>query len=365
MRVLVEEFDYDLPEELIAQTPLEHREDSRLMVVDPVAHTMVHSEFRRLLDYLRPGDLLVFNNSKVIPARLYGKKSDTGANVELLLTRPRSDVEWEAMAKPAKRLKPGTKIVFRKPSEDNVVGDVDSENVAVVTDVLDGGLRLVRFEVSGSFDDFLQTYGTMPLPPYIQTPLKEPSRYQTVYAEPAGSVAAPTAGLHFTKDLLAKVREAGVETRFVTLHVGIGTFRPVQVQEVEKHVMHTETYEVTEETARAVAQAKADGRRVIAVGTTALRTLESAGQSGKVLAGRGETGIFIYPGYKFKVVDALITNFHLPKSTLIMLVAAMMGKEFTLAAYREAVAQRYRFFSFGDAMFITRRAELVTSASSV
>ncbi|GMA51934.1 S-adenosylmethionine:tRNA ribosyltransferase-isomerase [Alicyclobacillus contaminans] len=357
--MLVDEFDYELPEELIAQVPLANREDSRLLVADPVQQSVIHTQFRSLLDYLQAGDMLVFNNSKVIPARLYAVKPDTGAQVELLLTRPRSATEWEALAKPAKRLKIGTELMFRR-TVDGVPSQPDANATAVVTDVLDGGMRVVRFDVQEPFEAFLNAFGTVPLPPYIQTPLREMSRYQTVYAKPAGSVAAPTAGLHFTERMLEQVRAAGVSLEFVTLHVGIGTFRPVQVDEVEKHVMHAETYEVSEATADAVNRAKDEGRRVIAVGTTALRTLESAGQSGRLEPGRRETDIFIYPGYQFRIVDALITNFHLPKSTLIMLVAAMMGTSFTLDVYREAVAKRYRFFSFGDAMFITRRGSIDT-----
>jgi S-adenosylmethionine:tRNA ribosyltransferase-isomerase len=366
--VRVDEFDYELPEELIAQTPLPNRDDSRLMVVDPVADSIVHSHFRHLLDFLRPGDVLVFNNSKVLPARLYGTKVDTGARIELLLTRALSDKEWISLAKPAKRLKEGTRIEFRDPSTDvGLQGGGQTPPVlgsAVVTKVLDEGLRVIRFDVEGPMEEFLERVGTVPLPPYIQVPLQESSRYQTVYAQPAGSVAAPTAGLHFTTDLIKRLQDSGIETHYVTLHVGLGTFRPVQVDTVEEHKMHEEEYEIQPEVAEAVNRAKADGRRVIAVGTTSMRTLESAAASGQVKPGRDETDIFIYPGYKFRVVDALITNFHLPKSTLLMLVAAMMGVEFTRRVYREAVRERYRFFSFGDAMFITRRG-LVESAGSL
>jgi S-adenosylmethionine:tRNA ribosyltransferase-isomerase len=367
--VRVDDFDYDLPEELIAQTPLEDRSDSRLMIVDPVERTMTHRHFRDIVSYLQKGDVLILNNSKVLPARLYGVKAETGANIELLLTRPVKENEWIALAKPAKRLKEGTRILFFAPDvpyEESSLGmgaraDLDKPaqrtvlGEAEVTGVLDEGLRQIRFYIHDSMEQFLDRVGSMPLPPYIHTPLKHRDRYQTVYAEAAGSVAAPTAGLHFTEALLQEIRERGVLTEFVTLHVGLGTFRPVQVENVEEHVMHSEVYEVSEQTAEVVNRAKAEGRRVIAVGTTALRTLESATANGRLQSGGGETDIFIYPGYKFRMVDALITNFHLPKSTLLMLVSAYMGTEFTRTVYQEAVRQKYRFFSFGDAMFITRR----------
>jgi S-adenosylmethionine:tRNA ribosyltransferase-isomerase len=365
--VRVDEFDYELPEELIAQTPLPNRDDSRLMVVDPVTESIVHSHFRHLLDFLQPGDVLVFNNSKVLPARLFGTKADTGGRVELLLTRALSDKEWLSLAKPAKRLKEGTRIEFhvhgpndRHEADAQAAPSIGS---AVVTKVLDEGLRVIRFDVEGPMVEFLEKAGTVPLPPYIQVPLQDTSRYQTVYAEAAGSVAAPTAGLHFTKELLSRLQDAGIETHYVTLHVGLGTFRPVQVDTVEAHKMHEEQYEIQPEVAEALNRAKSEGRRIIAVGTTSMRTLESAAVSGQVKPGRAETDIFIYPGYQFRFVDALITNFHLPKSTLLMLVAAMMGIEFTRRAYREAVQERYRFFSFGDAMFITRRGAVESAGS--
>ncbi|GGJ06146.1 S-adenosylmethionine:tRNA ribosyltransferase-isomerase [Alicyclobacillus cellulosilyticus] len=359
----VEDFDYELPEELIAQSPLPNRADSRLLVCDPVARTMVHTHFWNIGAHLRAGDVLVFNNSKVLPARLFAVKEDTGGRVELLLVRPVDGTTWEVLARPAKRLRPGTRLRFLAAGE----ASADAEGAeaidpavarAEVLAELPEGMRTVRFEVAGSFASFLERAGTVPLPPYIRQPLADRDRYQTVYADPPGSVAAPTAGLHFTHELLASLREMGVEERFVTLHVGLGTFRPVQVERVEEHRMHSEWYDVPPETAAAIRKAKAEGRRVIAVGTTALRTLEAAGAGGTIVAGSGETDIFIYPGFRFQVVDALITNFHLPKSTLLMLVAAMMGLAFTKEVYREAVRERYRFFSFGDAMFITRRAEV-------
>ncbi|MBX5436984.1 MAG: tRNA preQ1(34) S-adenosylmethionine ribosyltransferase-isomerase QueA [Alicyclobacillaceae bacterium] len=363
----VDEFDYELPEDLIAQTPLADRADSRLMVVDPVLQTIRHEQFRDIARFLVPGDVLVFNDSKVIPARLYAEKADSGARVELLLLRPTGACEWEVLAKPARRLRVGTVLRFVPPAPVQAAqtgsGAVDGRAVrtgppsAVVTGVGDQGLRRLRFEIGMAMDHFLEQFGTVPLPPYIRVPLADRDRYQTVYARLPGSVAAPTAGLHFTVELLAQIRQAGVETEFVTLHVGLGTFRPVQAERVEEHVMHREWYCVPETVADAVNRAKREGRRVVAVGTTALRTLEAAGAHGTLEPGVGDTDLFVYPGYRFRIVDALITNFHLPKSTLIMLVAAMMGKDFTLAAYREAVARRYRFFSFGDAMFITRRLD--------
>jgi S-adenosylmethionine:tRNA ribosyltransferase-isomerase len=389
--LLVADFDYELPPELIAQHPLLDRDASRLLVADPNQQTMTHRSFRDIGEFLRPGDVLVFNNSKVLPARLYGYKQDTGANVEFLLTKRLGPYDWEAMAKPAKRLKVGSVVLFPDntgmsgsdgkssdvpdprggssglsgsvasatgapvPADNTSTGTVGK---AIVTGVGDDGLRTVHFEIETSMEEFLHRIGQMPLPPYIHEPLKEADRYQTVYAKPEGSVAAPTAGLHFTEPLLAKLREAGVELYFVTLHVGIGTFRPVTAQRVEDHHMHAETYLVEPDVADAINKAKAEGRRVIAVGTTALRTLESAHQNGVLMAGTGDTDIFIYPGYRFQVIDALLTNFHLPKSTLLMLVSALMGTEFTRRVYAEAVRQRYRFFSFGDAMFITGRRDV-------
>ncbi|WP_067923305.1 tRNA preQ1(34) S-adenosylmethionine ribosyltransferase-isomerase QueA [Alicyclobacillus shizuokensis] len=346
--MLVEDFDYSLPEELIAQTPLANREDSRLLVVNPVDQRLVHTRFSHIGQHLRPGDVLVLNNSKVLPARLHADKLDTGAKVELLLSRPVSEYEWWALARPAKRLRLGSRL--------RVVAN-GMEATAEVLEVAEEGLRRLRFEVDEPMRDFLERVGEVPLPPYIHTPLQNRDRYQTVYAREPGSVAAPTAGLHFTQRLLDELAKQGVEIHHVTLHVGLGTFRPVKVERVEEHTMHSELYEVPASVAQAVNRARAEGRRVIAVGTTALRTLESAGAGGTVTAGSGETDIFIYPGYHFQIVDGLITNFHLPKSTLLMLVAAMMGTEFTKRVYAEAVAERYRFFSFGDAMFITAHAK--------
>lgn len=351
----VEDFDYDLPPELIAQDPLDQRDASRLMVIDPSLQELSHEQFHDLPNHLQSGDVLVLNDSRVIPARLYGVKEDTGAKIELLLTQAVSAFEWWALAKPAKRLKPGSRIRFCLPGQ---AVPASQSPLAVVTDEADEGLRKLVFEQTEDMDTFLQEYGTMPLPPYIHAQLDNRDRYQTVYAREAGSVAAPTAGLHFTDTLLETIRQRQVEIAHVTLHVGLGTFRPVSVEQVEEHVMHTETYHVPQATADAVNRAKREGRRVIAVGTTALRTLESAVADGQLVAGHGDTGIFIYPGYRFKTVDALITNFHLPKSTLVMLVSAFMGTEMTKHAYAEAVRLRYRFFSFGDAMFITKRQEV-------
>ncbi|MCL6516509.1 tRNA preQ1(34) S-adenosylmethionine ribosyltransferase-isomerase QueA [Alicyclobacillus sp.] len=350
----VEDFDYELPEELIAQTPLERRSDSRLMVVDPVAQTVTHTHFRDLIAHLVPGDVLVLNNSRVLPARLWAVKVDTGARIELLLSKAVGEDVWEVLARPAKRLKAGTELDILEPQAGPEDEWRPSGGRAVVTEVLEEGLRRVRFHAPEPLDAFFQRVGNVPLPPYIRQKLDDPDRYQTVYAKEAGSVAAPTAGLHFTEELLQQIRDMGVEVHFVTLHVGLGTFKPVKVQEVEKHEMHSESYYVPPAVAEAVRRAKREGRRVIAVGTTALRTLEAAGQDGEVRAGGGDTSIFIYPGYHFRVIDALITNFHLPKSTLLMLVAAIMGLDFTKRVYEIAVAQRYRFFSFGDAMFIVR-----------
>ncbi|WP_371826355.1 tRNA preQ1(34) S-adenosylmethionine ribosyltransferase-isomerase QueA [Alicyclobacillus fastidiosus] len=344
----VEDFDYELPERLIAQTPLSSRDESRLLVVDPVEHTLVHKHFRDITSFLREGDVLVLNNSKVIPARLYGEKMDTGGRVEILLLRPSERPQtWVALTRPAKRLRLGTKI--------RVGSEADSVLVEVVG-VQGEGLREVRFETDEAVTEIANRFGEMPLPPYIHTTLEDKDRYQTVYAQNVGSVAAPTAGLHFTDELLNKVQAMGVEVHTVTLHVGIGTFRSIQVDEVEEHEMHSEWYEVSEETAAAINRAKLEGRRIISVGTTSLRTLESAGESGKMVAGARDTDIFIYPGYSFRIVDALITNFHLPKSTLFMLVSAWMGTDYAKEVYATAVREEYRFFSFGDAMFLTRRA---------
>ncbi len=353
----VEEFNYELPMRLIAQRPLSNRSDSRLMVIDPVAATIEHRRFYEVNEFLHPGDLLILNNSKVLPARLYGMKKDTGARIELLLlNRTKDDLTWTAMAKPAKRLKVGSVLCFKPEKTGNNSQEL-SHDEAVVTRVLDEGLREIQFHLSQPFEMFLSQIGSMPLPPYIHATLADQSRYQTVYAKTLGSVAAPTAGLHFTEPLLNLLRSKGVDIQFVTLHVGLGTFRPVQVDTLEKHHMHSEWYEVPEATADAVRKAKAEGRRVIAVGSTALRTLESACVSGQCKSGSQETDIFIYPGYQFRAVDALITNFHLPKSTLFMLVCAFMGTECAKRVYQDAINMEYRFFSFGDAMFLMRGGE--------
>lgn len=337
----VSEFNYDLPEELIAQTPIEKRDTSRLMVLDRNTHKIEHKIFKDILEYLRPGDVLVRNNTKVIPARLYGKK-DTGANVEfLLLNRIEGDI-WEVMVRPGRKLLPGVEVTFG-----------DGLLKATVIDMCDGGNRKVKFEYKGIFNEILDKIGLMPLPPYIHESLKEKNRYQTVYAKYEGSAAAPTAGLHFTNELLEELTKKGVQIANVTLHVGIGTFRPVKVEKIEDHDMHSEHYYIKEEDANLINNAKKEGRRVIAVGTTSCRVLESvADEKGFVKAQEGDTKIFIYPGYKFKCIDGLITNFHLPESTLIMLVSALAGRDYIMQAYKEAVKEKYRFFSFGDAMFI-------------
>ncbi|WP_438938585.1 tRNA preQ1(34) S-adenosylmethionine ribosyltransferase-isomerase QueA [Alicyclobacillus suci] len=344
----VEDFDYELPERLIAQTPLSSRDESRLLVVDPVTHDIQHTHFREITSFLRKGDVLVLNDSRVIPARMYGEKVDTGGRVEILLLRPSEREQiWIALTRPAKRLRLGTKIR---------VGNGDDQVMVEVVGVEGEGLREVRFWSDEPVVEIANRLGEMPLPPYIHASLEDKDRYQTVYAKHVGSVAAPTAGLHFTEELLNRVREMGVEVHTVTLHVGIGTFRSVQVEEVEAHEMHSEWYEVSEATAEAINRAKSEGRRIISVGTTSLRTLESAGATGRLMPGAQETDIFIYPGYKFRMADALITNFHLPKSTLFMLVSAWMGTDFAKEVYGVAIKEEYRFFSFGDAMFLTRRA---------
>lgn len=349
--VRLEEFDYELPERLIAQVPLVVRDRSRLLVVDPVEHRVHHKSFVDVFDYLEAGDVLVLNNSRVLPARLFAKKVDTGAKAEILLLRP-SELNpsvWLALTRPAKRLPAGARLRIGEGE-----GGVDIEIVAVHEE----GVRSVSFLTEEPVERVAARYGQMPLPPYIHEGLTDQERYQTVYAKTTGSVAAPTAGLHFTTELLERIREKGVHICHVTLHVGLGTFRTVQVDEIESHHMHSEWYEVDEQTAEIVNSAKADGRRVVAVGTTALRTLESAGATGRLLAERKETDIFIYPGYQFRIADALITNFHLPKSTLFMLVCAWLGTEYAKEVYREAVASEYRFFSFGDAMLISRRGTI-------
>ncbi len=338
----VKDFDFDLPEELIAQDPLEDRSSSRLLVLDKKTGAYRHDVFRNIIDYLNPGDCLVINNTKVIPARLLGVRKETGAHIEVLLLKRRENDIWEVLTRPGKKTRPGTVLSF---------GDGLLE--ATVLDVVEDGNRLIQFHYQGIFEEILDQLGQMPLPPYITHELKDKNRYQTVYAKYEGSAAAPTAGLHFTESLLKDIEAKGVKIAQVTLHVGLGTFRPVKADVVEEHHMHSEFYHVEPDQAAIVNETKAAGGRIIAVGTTSCRTLESAADENGVLqAGSDNTEIFIYPGYHFKMVDALITNFHLPQSTLIMLVSALAGREHVLAAYEEAVRQRYRFFSFGDAMFI-------------
>ena len=336
------DFYYDLPEELIAQDPLPDRSSSRLMHLDKQTGEIVHTNFRHVLDYLNPGDCLVINDTRVIPARLYGSKVGTNAGIEILLLKRKENNIWETLVKPGKKAKPGTKISFG-----------DGLLIAEVLDVVEEGNRLIQFSYEGIFEEILDQLGEMPLPPYITHKLQDKERYQTVYAKHEGSAAAPTAGLHFTKELLEQIEEKGVKIAHVTLHVGLGTFRPVKVDDVEKHHMHSEFYVVEEDQAAMINEAKRTGHRVIAVGTTSCRTLESAAdENGMLQAKSGWTEIFIYPGYEFKIIDALITNFHLPESTLLMLVSALAGKEHILKAYEEAVKERYRFFSFGDAMMV-------------
>jgi len=337
----VSEFNYNLPEELIAQTPIEKRDMSRLMVLDRENKTIEHKIFKDILDYLEEGDCLVINNTKVLPARLYGKK-ETGANVEFLLLNNIEGDVWECIVRPGNKLHVGTTVSF---GEGLLKADI--------LEVMEGGTRKVKFNYNGIFNEILDKIGLMPLPPYIHEELKEKDRYQTVYARHQGSSAAPTAGLHFTEELLEKVKEKGVQITKVTLHVGIGTFRPVKVEKVEEHHMHSEHYYIKQEEADKINKAKENGKKVIAVGTTSCRVLESvADEQGKVKEIEGDTSIFIYPGYKFKCVDNLITNFHLPESTLIMLVSSLAGKDFIMEAYEQAVKEKYRFFSFGDAMLI-------------
>ena len=338
----LKDFYYDLPEELIAQDPLEDRSSSRLLVLDRKTGDIEHKIFRDIIDYLNPGDCLVINDTKVIPARLIGVKADTGAAIEVLLLKRRQNDIWECLVKPGKKAREGAVIVFGE-------GDLKGE----IVDVIDDGNRLIHFEYEGIFEEILDKLGQMPLPPYITHKLADKNRYQTVYAKNEGSAAAPTAGLHFTKELLESIRAKGVEIANVTLHVGLGTFRPVKVDKIEEHHMHSEFYCIEESEAEKINNAHKAGGRIIAVGTTSSRTLESAsGDDGVVIAGSGDTDIFIYPGYKFKAVDCLITNFHLPESTLVMLVSALAGRDKIMNAYEEAVKERYRFFSFGDAMFI-------------
>ena len=345
--MLITDFDYYLPPELIAQYPEAKRDEARLLVVDRANDTIYHKKFYDILDYLRPEDCLVMNDSRVLPARLFGEKRDTGAKAEFLLIKRREGDRWEAMVKPGKKLKPGTKVDFCREDGKRLSADI--------LDFSEDGTRIVEFTYDGDFHQRLEENGHIPLPPYIDREDEALDRemYQTVYSREEGSVASPTAGLHFTEELLDKVREKGVKTAYVTLHVGIGTFRPVKCDVVEDHHMHFEEYSVTQETADLINETKKAGGRIISVGTTSCRTLESSClEDGTVLAGSGSTGIFIYPGYCFKVVDALITNFHLPKSTLLMLVSALYDREKMIKIYEEAVRQKYRFFSYGDAMFI-------------
>jgi S-adenosylmethionine:tRNA ribosyltransferase-isomerase len=336
------DFYYELPEELIAQCPLEKRDNSRLMVINRKKNTIEDRRFYDIVDYLRPGDLLVMNNTKVLPGRLFGTREDSGGKVEILLLRHLSKNDWEIMVKPGKRARVGARIVF------------SSELKGEITGTTEGGLRVITFEYTGVFEEIIDDIGLMPVPPYIHETLKDNNRYQTVYAKRDGSSAAPTAGLHFTPDLLQRIEDMGVEIAEVTLHVGIGTFRPVKCDVIEEHHMHEEYYEVSEKTARAIRRTKERGGRVIAVGTTSVRTLESNAKlhDGVVTAYTGMTDIFIYPGYEWEVVDALITNFHLPESTLLMLVSAFYNREAVMKAYETAIAWKYRFFSFGDALFI-------------
>jgi len=336
------DFKFDLPQELIAQVPIEDRASSRLMVLDKETGNIEHKVFRDIIEYLNPGDCLVLNNTRVIPARLIGEKLETGGKIEFLLLKRTEEDTWQALVKPGKRAKVGTKFSF---GNGKLIGEV--------VDLSDEGSRIIKFHYDGIFEEILDELGNMPLPPYITARLDEKERYQTVYSKHNGSAAAPTAGLHFTEELLNKIKEKGVDIAFVTLHVGLGTFRPVKVEDVLNHKMHSEYYMVSQEAADKINRAKENGKNVICVGTTSCRTIESAcNEYGKMKETSGWTEIFIYPGYKFKVLDKLITNFHLPESTLIMLVSAICGKDNVLNAYNEAVKERYRFFSFGDAMII-------------
>ncbi|MBR2878953.1 MAG: tRNA preQ1(34) S-adenosylmethionine ribosyltransferase-isomerase QueA [Clostridia bacterium] len=335
-------FDYYLPEELIAQTPLEQRDTSRLLKLDRQSGEVTHGSFRDIKKYLKKGDCLILNDTRVIPARLYGQREDSGAEIEFLLLKRISTTDWEVIVRPGKKLKEGRRAIFG-----------DGKLKAEILTVLETGNRIVRFEYDGVFENILEELGEMPLPHYITHKLEDKNRYQTVYAKYDGSAAAPTAGLHFTPELMDEIREMGVTIAYVTLHVGLGTFRPVKVENIEEHEMHSEYYIMPEETANIINETKQNGGRVIAVGTTSCRTLESvADENGTVRPCSGSTDIFIYPGYKFKLIDGLITNFHLPKSTLIMLVSTFAGRENTMNAYKEAVDEKYRFFSFGDSMII-------------
>lgn len=354
----VADYDYELPPELIAQDPLADRSSSRLLVLDPADGRVEHRRFTDIRDYLSQGDVLVCNDTRVIPARLYGTKAVTGAHIEVLLLKRLSDNEWECLVKPGAKAKPGTVIEFGAGAVTEAVTDESKGNTALtgeVTDVMEEGVRRIRFSYEGIWEEVLDRLGEMPLPPYIThaLPRENRDRYQTVYARYEGSAAAPTAGLHFTPELLREVESMGVKIVYVTLHVGLGTFRPVKVDNIEDHHMHSEWYEISREAAAAINEAKLAGHRVVCVGTTSVRTIESAStEDGLVYPGSGDTSIFIYPGYRFRVVDRLITNFHLPKSTLMMLVSALAGREHILNAYQRAIEERYRFFSFGDAMLI-------------
>ena len=336
----VSDFDYDLPESLIAQTPVEPRDSSRLLVVDRQTGELQHRHFSDILNFIQPGDLLVANDTKVIPARLLGRRTDTGGKVEVFLLHRLSRDQWEVLVKPGKKMRPGQHVWF----DETLSGEVQ--------DVTAYGGRVIQFDYEGLFETILDKLGETPLPPYIHQKLADPDRYQTIYARDSGSAAAPTAGLHFTPELMEKVREKGASFAFVTLNIGLGTFRPVRIENIAEHVMHREFYSVSPETVEQILQTKQRGGRIIAVGTTAVRTLESAAAAGALTAGSGWSELFIYPGYSFRVIDALITNFHLPQSTLLMLVSAFAGRENVLAAYQQAVQSQYRFFSFGDAMFI-------------
>ena len=343
MELKKSDFYFDLPEELIAQDPLEDRSSSRLLVVDKKTGKTQHKIFKDIVSFLKPGDCLVLNNTKVIPARLYGEREGTGGAVEVLLLKRKEADTWETLVRPGKKCKPGQRLVFG-----------DGKLKAEVLETVEDGNRIVKFFYDGIWEEVLDSLGEMPLPPYITHKLQDKNRYQTVYAKHEGSAAAPTAGLHFTPELLKQIEEMGVKLAYVTLHVGLGTFRPVKEENVLDHHMHTEMYQVTKEAADTINETKKSGGRIICVGTTSCRTIESAAdENGMVMPGSAETSIFIYPGYKFKVLDNLITNFHLPESTLVMLVSALAGRENTLAAYKEAVEEKYRFFSFGDACFFT------------
>jgi S-adenosylmethionine:tRNA ribosyltransferase-isomerase len=339
----VDLFDFDLPEELIAQVPLVNRTDSRLMVLNKETGAVQHETFKNIAEYFRPGDCLVLNDTRVLPARLFGTKVDTGANVEVLLLKHDKGDQWETLVKPAKRVKVGTEVSFG-----------DGRLTAVCIGVSDHGGRTFEFQYDGIFYEVLDSLGEMPLPPYIKERLEDRERYQTVYAKEAGSAAAPTAGLHFTDELLDELRKKGVHLAFITLHVGLGTFRPVSVDDINEHEMHAEFYQMTEETAQLLNRVREAGGRIISVGTTSTRTIETiaSAHNGKFVEANGWTNIFIYPGYEFKAIDGMITNFHLPKSTLIMLISALAGREHVLHAYKLAVEEKYRFFSFGDAMLI-------------